>query len=200
MPSVRYVLEKGGPKRLHVTWKGSYKKLQLALDNQLIGQVDDPNELKQGCDFALPDGSTLSVRLRRQFLWQVLELRRDGEHLPGTATDPESNLRYAMWVIYFVGALSIVLGGLAAFAQVDILVEAGFGVIELAVGFVFLLLGYLTWRRVLLALYAAIGLYGALTLLNVWRWQKAAARAWVSLWCACSCCTPCSRGWAPSTS
>ncbi|MEZ4467500.1 MAG: hypothetical protein R3F43_24415 [bacterium] len=52
-------------------------------DGRPLGVIPDSKALKAGSDFALPDGSTLTVKLKTGFQTE-LQVMRDGKPLPGS--------------------------------------------------------------------------------------------------------------------
>lgn len=167
MPALKYALDPGGPKRLQISWKGMWKDVVVRLDDQEIGHIPDRAALKEGRSFALPDGSQLSVALRTQALNQGLEVLRDGQALPGSAADPQQQLKLAAGIVYFVGGLSLLLGILAAVAKVDFLINLGFGAVSMGVGVLFVVLGYFVSQRSMIALGVAMALFAADFVLSI---------------------------------
>ena len=159
MPKQTYALEKGGPKRLELEWKGAWKNLTVRLDAQEIGVIPNQKALRQGQTFTLPDGSMLEVKLVQQFTSVSLELRRDGQPLPGTSADPEQRLQGAYGVLFLLGAINIVLGLIAVFFQVEFLLMLGLNLISVIMGCIWLTLGFFVRRRSLAALLLALCLY-----------------------------------------
>jgi hypothetical protein len=152
-------LEQGGPKRLEISWEGTFKNFTIKLDGSEVGKLADQNALKLGQSFGLPDGSTLSVKLKSATLASELEVLRNGKPVPGSATDPVTRLSSAWGVLYFIGGFNVLLGIAAVVFQWDFLLNLGIGVFSAGFGAVYLLLGYLTSRRILIALIAAIVLF-----------------------------------------
>jgi hypothetical protein len=163
----RYPLDPAGPKRLEVTWEGSYRNYTIQLDGSVVGTIPGQKELKTGRDFRLPDGSTLHVQLVRSFLSQGVRLVRDGVPLSGTAADPAQQLRTACNILFFIGGLNLLLGLAAELGQVDFLLAAGIGWESLAEGVAFLVLGYFVRRRSMVALALAAALLAADTVLTI---------------------------------
>jgi hypothetical protein len=159
MPKQQLALEAGGAKRLEISWGMNFKNVSVKLDGREVGTIPDQKALKEGRSFTLDDGSSLQVQLVRSAMSQVLQVLRNGKPLPGSATDPEKKLSTAYTIIFFVGGLSLVIGLLAEIANVDFLRSLGAGWFTVVVGVIFIGLGFLVKRRIILALYAAIVLY-----------------------------------------
>lgn len=160
MPKQTYPLEKGGPKRLELAWKGAWKNLTVSLDGQELGVIPDQKALRAGQTFMLPDGSALDVKLVRQFTSVSLELRLDGQPLPGSSADPEQRLQGAYGILFFLGGVNILLGLIAVFFQIEFLLMLGLNLASVFLGFIWLTLGFFVRRRSLAALIVALCLYG----------------------------------------
>ena len=167
MPKQSYALEPNGPKRLQISWGAFWKNITITLDGSTIGTIPDQKALRQGSTFPLPDGSTLSVQLLQSLAGAELRVLRDGKPLPGSASDPESRLKVAAGVIFFIVGLNILLGLIAVFFQVDFLLQLGLGWFSVIFGLVFLFLGIFTQRRSQVALIIAIVLFGLDGLLGI---------------------------------
>ena len=164
MPKQSYALEPNGPKRLQISWGAFWKNITITLDGSTIGTIPDQKALRQGSTFPLTDGSTLSVQLLQSLAGAEL---RDGKPLPGSASDPESRLKVAAGVIFFIVGLNILLGLIAVFFQVDFLLQLGLGWFSVIFGLVFLFPGIFTQRRSQVALIIAIVLFGLDGLLGI---------------------------------
>jgi hypothetical protein len=164
VPTQRYALEPGGPKRVEVSWGAFFRNCTIRVDGNVIGVVPGQQELKAGSDFRLMDGSTLRVQLVRGLLSQEVRVLRDGFPLPGSASDPAQRLKTAYGILFFLGALNVLLGLVAEVAQVDFLLAIGVGVGSIVEGAIFLILGYFVRQRSLVALVLAVALLGLDTL------------------------------------
>lgn len=133
--------------------------MAVRLDGQEIGVIPDQKALRQGQTFTLPDGSVLEVKLVPQFTSVSLELRRDGQPLPGTSADPEQRLQGAYGILFLLGGINIVLGLIAVFFQIAFLLMLGLNLISVIMGCIWLTLGFFVRRRSLVALFLALGLY-----------------------------------------
>ncbi len=162
-----FALEKGGPRRLLLSWKISWRDMQIRLDGSLIGEIATQQELRQGHEFTLPDGSTLSVKLVNRMLWSELQVLRDGVPLPASQTDPETRLRASYGVLYFIAAINIVVGLVAEIFQVELLQSMGLGFLSAGIGAIYLVLGYFVMRRSMAALLIALVLFTLDTLLSL---------------------------------
>jgi hypothetical protein len=166
MPKLKYALERGGDKSLEISWKGQWKNTEVRLKGNLIGTIPEKIELRKGQMFQLPDGTSLKV----QFFTSGLRVLRNNKPLPGSSSDPARRLAQSFESIYTIAGLFLVLGFIAYFFQVEFLQTLGFGVFSIALGFVFLVLGFFTKRRSSIALIVALIIFGldcALAFFNI---------------------------------
>jgi hypothetical protein len=159
MPSQRYALREGGPPRLEMEWRGTYRDLVVRYDGELVGTVPDRRALVEGQSLRLPDGSMLHVQLVRRFGWTELQVQRAGQPLPGSAQDPAARQRAGYGAVFLVAGLNVLLGLLGALFRAKLLASLGIGLYSIALGAVFFLLGLLTMRGSLVALIAAIAIF-----------------------------------------
>ena len=159
MPKRAYALEKSGPKRLEVSWKGLWKNVTIQLDGETIGTIPGQKQLSAGQEFQLTDGSTLKVQLVKKLTTTELQVLRNGQPLPGSASDPETKFKTAYGMVFFIAGLNIVLGLVAWVFQVEFLESIGIGIYSIIFGVVFLVLGYFVQRRSVVALVMAIAVF-----------------------------------------
>ncbi len=158
MATQSYALEAGGPKRLEVAWKAMYKDLTITLDGAVVGTVPDQKALVQGQEFRLLDGSTLKIKLAQKLYSTELQVLRNGQPLPGSMSDPQTKLKNAYTVVYFVAGLNLLLGILTWAFKIQFLQEIGIGFASILYGLVVLGLGYFVQRKSTFALIVAITL------------------------------------------
>lgn len=154
MPTQRYPLEPGGPKRLVVTT--GWRTATVSLDDEELVAMSSQRELKAGREVPLPDGSTLSIRLHTAGGSSELRLLRNGEPLPGSASDPQTRITTAAGVLVFVAVIGVVLGAAAELLEVPFLAGLGLGWRSVAGAAILGLLSAFVRRRSLAALRAAI--------------------------------------------
>ena len=160
MPKKQFAIEKGGAKRIEVSWKAFWKNFEVRFDGQIVGTANGLDELKAGKTFSLPDGSSLQVQYSSGFGRNELGVYRDGVPLPGSDKDPETVARTAAILVYVLAGLNMAIGiALYAF-DVGMFKEAlGGGAGLIAVGLIFAVLGFFTMRRSRIALILATILY-----------------------------------------
>jgi len=148
MPMRKYAFEKGGPERLEISWKGNWENTTIYLDGKEIGSIATQEELREGREFPLPDGSTLQVQLARGFL-DALDLRvsRNGKPLPEVASEQVQKVIGAYVTIFFVAGLNVLAGVAAVLLQSEFLRRFGFGESTVAFGVIYIILGFLVMKR-----------------------------------------------------
>lgn len=156
MPKHNYALERGGEKSLEISWKGRFINFEVRFEGNLLGTIPNKKELQKGQIFQLPDGTSLLV----QMIQSELRVLRDGQPLPGSISDPAARLKLSFQFIFFIAALNIVLGLATLFFQVKYLQALGYGIISIALGLIFLVLGFFTQRRSRTALIIALIIFG----------------------------------------
>ncbi len=168
MPKLHYALESGGPKRLELAWEGLYRNFTVKLDSAVIGPVVDAAALAAGHSLTLPDGSSLVLQTQGSRLVNELRVRRDGQPLPGSATDPAQRVRLASQLILLIAGLDLGLGLLAEVLSLEALRQIGFGWGSFILGLLYLGLGLLTLRqRSIAALVMALFLFSLETVFRL---------------------------------
>lgn len=118
MPKQQLALEKGGDKRLELSWGMGWRNFTIKLDGREEGKIDGGQKsLKEGQSFTLSDGSALFVQLKSGFP-SGLRVLRNGKPVPGSSTDPRQRLTIATWPIIGLGILGTLSGILSLFAPV----------------------------------------------------------------------------------
>jgi hypothetical protein len=170
MPAESFALEEGGPERLEIAWQGNWKDVTIRLDGEVLGTIPGRRELSDGQSYRLPDGSTLDVQLVRQLSSAELRVSRNGDPLPGSASDPAIRLRSAYGVVFFLSLLNIVLGLLGTLHWIDLSASAHTGLYSIVFGAFYLLLGVLAMRMsaaaliIAMVVFAIDGILGAVLL------------------------------------
>lgn len=160
-----FALEAGGPLRLEITRGLTWKNAQITLDGRSLLVVPNDSALRKGMDVTLPDGSSLSLKLN----WTGgLELRLDGQPLPASAAAPETKIKYAAGVLYYIAALNLALGLYSSATHSKVMAvepEGAPGIIVF--GALMLLFGYFTSRKSLVSLGLGLALYSLDTVLSI---------------------------------
>ena len=151
-----YSFEPGGPKRLELSWKGFYKNMTLKLDGIQIGEVPDSKTLTAGQEFRLVDGSIVKVQMVSNLAGTEIQVLRNGQPLPGSASNPETRVKTAAGLIFFIAGLNILIGLIATFFNSDILYQIGVTWLNILFGVFFLVMGLLVRKRSKVALILSI--------------------------------------------
>ncbi|PYQ21472.1 MAG: hypothetical protein DMF79_08135 [Acidobacteria bacterium] len=159
MPQKKFSLEAGGPQRLEVSWRGGFKDLSISLDGQSVASFEGPKELKDPQRVSLPDGSTLEVQVASVFVIPELRLTRDGEPIPGSASDPATRHAGAWGMVLAVAILNVAIGLLVELFDVTSMRAIGAGWGSLLSGLVYGVLAFFVRRRSQVALGLAVGLF-----------------------------------------
>jgi len=159
MPKQSFALEAGGEKRLEISWKGMYKDVTVSLDGNSIGVIPNQKALSAGQEFRLVDSSTIKVQLVNKFMSAELQVFRNGQPIPGSASDPQTKLKNAYGMVYFVAGLNLVLGFISFLFNVEFLQQIGIGFGSILFGLVFLALGFFVQRKSSVALILAIVIF-----------------------------------------
>ncbi|MFN3200280.1 MAG: hypothetical protein ACE366_17920 [Bradymonadia bacterium] len=167
MPKRVFVLRKGGSDSVELEWKGIWKNIQVRYNGDTLGVIENQKALKEGRAFTLPDGRPLEIRLKTGMQTE-LQVSVSGRALPGSGGDPETKLKLAAGIIYFLGAIAIILGLVAELGKVGLLLDLGLGWISAGAGVIFLGLGYGTQKRSQAALAVACALVLLDTALMIW--------------------------------
>ena len=147
MPTKTFALAVNEPAHLTVTWKRGWKSTQVDLAGTRVLEFPTEKDLKAGGDAALPDGRALHAQLITSFFGAHMELLVDGQPVPGSATDPSTQLKTACGVIFFVAGISAGLGLLAAVAGIGFLKSMGLGWGSVVVGAIYGILGYFALKQ-----------------------------------------------------
>jgi hypothetical protein len=122
MPTKKYALEVGGPKRLVVSWGIGWKRFSVKFDGQEVVHLTDAYDtISKGSTFPLPDGSALQARLQSGRFGPKLLLDRGGKPVPGSDGVPVPRWAYAFFalsalipIVALGGALPALLGSAGA--------------------------------------------------------------------------------------
>lgn len=150
MASKSFALVEGETERLELKWRGRFKELVVSLDGvQLNAEAFSQSELKQGQVLMLPDGSRLFVAREKN----QLEVTRNGEPVPGSATHPLTQAKGAATLLWLIAGLTLILGIVVYASSGDILWFSVGSVVLFGV------LGFLVRNGSLAALWVGIVVY-----------------------------------------
>jgi hypothetical protein len=159
MPKQSFALEAGKEKRLEISWHGMWKDMTISFDGKIVGVIPNQKALSSGQEFTLVDGSILKIQLVSVFMNTQLRVLRNGQPLPGSSSDPQTNLRNSYQAVYFIAGFNIILGAISFLYNVDLLQQVGVGFGSIIFGLVFLTLGFFVQRASSIALMFAIGIF-----------------------------------------
>ncbi len=159
MPSKKYAFEAGGPERVEVDWEGAFKNLTVTFDGASLGSFENAKDIETPQSFALPDGSRLELVLAKVGPFPELRLSRDGEPLPGSAGDPQTQLEAAANMILAIAAMNAILGFVAAILDLTFLKSMGVGWASVLTGAIYAGLAVFVRKRSFPALAVAVGLF-----------------------------------------
>jgi hypothetical protein len=162
-----YTLDPENPKRLDISYKSFWRGATVYLDGKEIGTAPDKQALLKGQAFKLPDGSTLKLKLIQRLTGSELHVLRNGQPIPGSASHPETAIKSAYWALLLIAAMNILFGVVARVLHVDMLAEMGIGDFSLAFGVLYVIFALLVRRHSLPALYVAVALFAADTVLGL---------------------------------
>lgn len=167
MPKQSYALEPGGPKRLEVSWKGFFKNTTITLDGVLLGTIPDHMALRTPQEFKLIDGSLLKVQLVQNLSGAEMQVTRNGVALPGSSSNPETRVKSAAGIIFFIAGLNLLLGVIALITQSELLASLGIGWYSLIFGGFFLVMGFLVRKLSKVALILSIVVFSLDALIGI---------------------------------
>ena len=146
MGKQHFAIEKDGPKRLTIQWRGMWKQVEVVLDGQRLGEpFPNLKALKQGREFTLPDGRVLYVGFFQTFGRAGLDLKVDGVPLRGAGTDPRVVIKQAAAWLFVMSGVSL-LGGIIGLAS-PVVAQLGFGWPSLVAGVVLGVLGFFVLKK-----------------------------------------------------
>jgi len=167
MAKQSYSFDPGGPKRLEMSWKGAFKETTLVVDGVPVGVIPDQKALRAGQEFKLVDGSLLKVQLVSNLAGSEVQVTRNGMPLPGSASNPETRIKTAAGIIFFIAGLNLLLGLLALVIRSDFFASLGIGWYNLVFGLFFLAMGFLVNRKSKVALIAATVVFALDALIGI---------------------------------
>jgi hypothetical protein len=158
MSKMKVALEQGGPKRLELSWKGTWQEVKIHLDGRQIGAFTDRDHFITGQEFTLKDGSLLKIQLSGKSMFAVPRFYLDGRPLSLSGYPPQQRLKMSYQTLFMIAAVGIVFGlhGLLMDEPIGSLPKGGWPYI--AGGLVFAVLGVFVMRKSIVALSIAVGI------------------------------------------
>lgn len=159
MPSKYFVLDAAETQVVNLSWELFWNNFTVTENGHVLGQIANQKALRQGETFALADGRSLSVRLRRVLMSEELEVLVDGQPLAGSSTHPQERFKQGLYTLLFLVSINVVLGLVAELGQVELLQTLGLGYGTALIGLFYLgLYGWAKLQLSSLAFYLAMGL------------------------------------------
>lgn len=109
MPKFQYALEPGAPKRLTVKVGALFAtRAEVSFDGVKVDEFQLSEVKKTPRTLRLPEGTVLSLKVTGALTGYAIDVRRDGQPLPGSHTDPAAMVKGGAYTLYTVAALTIV--------------------------------------------------------------------------------------------
>lgn len=131
----------GREEKILIKSNGWFKPKEVWLGQENLGPWPSRSELKKGVILKTTDGSELSIR-QTDFPVQLLFMF-NGIPVKGSAADPDTQIKTAYGLMMFVCALNFLLGAIAYFGEVQMLLRLGFGLYNLIIGTLYVILLYI---------------------------------------------------------
>lgn len=158
MATQQFPIERNGPKRIALSWTGMWKDFTVKFDGATVGTATK-EEISAGKELKLPDGSTFKVQLRPGAA--VLTVLRNGEPLPGSASDPVQLVTTTASLIFFIAGFSAFVGFLGWVLQVEFFQARGYGMGSVISGAILAVLGFFTLKQSRAAVILAMAVLAA---------------------------------------
>jgi hypothetical protein len=167
MPSQKFALVKGGPKRLQIHWKWFSQERVVIYDGKPLMVFRNWKALRDGGQATFTNG--LLLMIKSGSLWGApYDIRINGHPLPYTDGDPQQRVNNTAAVFGFIAFINILLGFIAASGTREIpQVPREFATLTYVIGVIYAILGLCVWRASFLALLLGIIGYGLDTLVII---------------------------------
>lgn len=150
MPSKKYFLDKEKTEMLELAWKAGFRAVTVSYNGVVLSTMSR-EEASAGKAVELPDGRIVDVKLEGGF-FAALTAKINGRHIPGTQGDPKYQLKQIFYLMIVLGILNIIIGLIFAVTDVHIEGLEGIGYINVAIGLVYIALGYAVTQGSMIAL------------------------------------------------
>jgi len=153
MPTKKYYLDQDKKEMIELGWKGGYRAVTVSFNGQLLSTMNR-EEVSAGKSIELPNGQNVDVKLTGG-LSAALTVKINGKHIPGSQGDPAWQLKQVFYLLIALGILNIIIGLIFAVGNIEIEQLPGIGYINVAVGIVYIALGYAVSKGSMIALVIA---------------------------------------------
>ncbi|HPB02473.1 MAG TPA: hypothetical protein PLZ67_05920 [Bacteroidales bacterium] len=171
MPSKKYFLDNDKKEMLDLSWKAGFRTVTVSYNGILLSTMNR-EEASTGKAVELPDGRIVDIKLESGF-FAALTAKINGRHIPGTQGDPKYQLKQIFYLMIVLGILNIIIGLIFAVTDVQIDGLESIGYINVAIGLVYIALGYAVMQGSMTALILiALILFGDLILAAMYSAQS----------------------------
>jgi hypothetical protein len=144
---------------VEVAFQRGWKETTVSFNGEALDTIATRLELEAGREFALPDGSRLTIHLPKRFM-PLPRVALDGRPMHMYVQAPKQRLRAAFHTALLIALVNLAFGVLAGLREAGMVRNLGGSYLNLGYGAVFLVLAFFVKRRSLLALAAALTLFG----------------------------------------
>lgn len=182
MPTIKYALEKGQPKRLGISWEGKWQNIKVSLDGEEIGTFRDEEHLRAGQEFPHEDNSRLKVQLTGGSIWcPIIQIFKDGEPLPSAGPSPAKRLRMTCQFLFLIAAANLMIGAMGLSPNVNVQYLPTGGWLSIVAGLIFGVLGLFVMRKSKPALLVAVLIFSINAILSLVFRRDLGLMLWVGL-------------------
>lgn len=150
MPSKNYFLDLEKKEVLGLSWKAGFRTVTVSFNGLLLSTMNR-EEVSAGKAVELSDGRNVDIKLEGGF-YASLTAKINGRHIPGTQGDPKYQLKQVFYLTIVLGILNIIIGSIFAISNVQIDGLESIGYINVAIGLVYIALGYAVMQGSMIAL------------------------------------------------
>lgn len=167
MPSQKYALIKGEPKRLEIRGRWFSQERVVTYDGKEVMVFRNWKALRAGGQVTFSNG--LPMIVKSGSLWGApYDIRINGHPLPNTDGDPQQRVNNTAALFGFIAFINILGGFIAAASTRDIpQLPKEFATLTYVIGVIYAILGLCVWRASFLALLLGIIGYGLDTLVII---------------------------------
>jgi hypothetical protein len=166
MPKIKYAIETGGSKRLEISWKGNFTEFTIRLDGNLIGSINNREQLEAGQEFRLEDGSSIKVQLPHRSIFSYPQVSINSQPLHPSGLEPAKRLSN-VYKLIFIFAGANLAAGIILLSHTGLQKSLAVGLRSLVAGGLFFLLAFFVIRRSIIALSIFVGILAVDLILSV---------------------------------